>query len=223
MLENIPTYLLITFILSTAYTLVMLLKSSNWNKKVFGFSIAILGIQGYLGYSGFYTDLTTSPSHIALLVPPAFLIILLLFVTTSGRTFIDTLDHKTLTLLHMVRVPVEFCLLWLSMAGAIPELMTFEGRNFDIVAGLTAPIVYYLYFVRKSLSKRILVLWNITMSFLLLNIVVNALLAAPLPIQQFAFGQPNIAILHFPFVWLPSFIVPVVFFSHFVAIRKLLK
>ena len=56
-----------------------------------------------------------------------------------------------------------------------------------------------------------------------INIVVNAILSAPFTFQQFAFDQPNVAVLYFPFVWLPCFIVPVVLFSHLVLIRQLLK
>jgi len=41
--------------------------------------------------------------------------------------------------------------------------------------------------------------------------------------QLFAFDQPNIAILYFPFVWLPSFIVMTVLFSHLISIRRLVK
>jgi len=47
------------------------------------------------------------------------------------------------------------------------------------------------------------------------------MLSAPSPIQKIAFEQPNIAILYFPFCWLPTFIVPIVLFSHLVAVRKL--
>ena len=58
---------------------------------------------------------------------------------------------------------------------------------------------------------------------LLANIVVNALLSTPTPIQKFAFDQPNIAILNFPFSWLPTFIVPIVLFGHLASIRQLFK
>ncbi|MGB0850915.1 MAG: hypothetical protein ACPGTP_06695 [Bacteroidia bacterium] len=146
-----------------------------------------------------------------------------LFLTEKGRLFIDSLDVQTLTLLHTVRIPVEICLLWLSIQKLIPELMTFEGRNFDIIAGITAPIVYFLYFKSQKLSSNLFTLWNIAMLLLLVNIIVNALLSVPLPFQQFAFDQPNIAILHYPYVWLPSFIVPVVIFSHLVTIRRIQK
>ena len=101
--------------------------------------------------------------------------------------------------------------------------MTFEGRNFDIVSGITAPIIFYFFFVKKSWRVSLLLAWNFICLGLLLNIVVNAALSAPFAFQQFAFDQPNIAVLHFPFVWLPSFIVVIVLLSHLAAIRKLVK
>jgi hypothetical protein len=57
----------------------------------------------------------------------------------------------------------------------------------------------------------------------LFNIVLTAILSAPLPIQQLAFEQPNIAVLYFPFTFLPGFIVPIVLFSHLVVISKITR
>ena len=68
-----------------------------------------------------------------------------------------------------------------------------------------------------------ILLWNFIALVLLINIVVNAVLSAPFPFQQFAFDQPNIAVLYFPFVLLPAFIVPIVLFGHLVSIRQLVR
>jgi hypothetical protein len=68
-----------------------------------------------------------------------------------------------------------------------------------------------------------ILVWNFICLALLANIVINALLSTPFPFQQFAFDQPNIAILYFPFNWLPTFIVPVVLFGHLLSIRRLMK
>jgi hypothetical protein len=68
-----------------------------------------------------------------------------------------------------------------------------------------------------------LLLWNFICLGLLINIVVNAVLSAPSVFQQFAFGQPNTAILYFPFVWLPCCVVPLVLLAHLTSIRKLLS
>lgn len=101
--------------------------------------------------------------------------------------------------------------------------MTFEGRNFDIAAGITAPFVAWFAFKNKDIRRKILLAWNFICLALLINIVVTALLTAPSPIQKIAFDQPNIAVLYFPFSWLPVFIVPVVLFAHLSSIRQLLK
>lgn len=92
--------------------------------------------------------------------------------------------------------------------------MTFEGRNFDILSGLTAPIIFYFGFVTKQLDRKVILIWNFICLALLINIVVVAILSAPFPFQQFAFDQPNIAVLYFPFNWLPSCVVPLVLLSH---------
>jgi hypothetical protein len=145
---------------------------------------------------------------------------MVLFILKKGRKWTKSLDFKTLTLVHVVRIPVELVLYWLFLHKAVPELMTFSGRNFDILAGITAPFVYYFGFLKNMIHRKGILLWNIICLLLLLNIVVNAILSAPTPFQQFAFGQPNIAILHFPYIWLPTVVVPIVLFSHLVAIRK---
>ena len=154
---------------------------------------------------------------------PPLLTIVLLFSTIKGRRFIDSLPLQKLTYLHIVRIPVEIVLYWLYLHKAVPELMTFEGRNFDILAGITAPILAYFGLTKAKWNHRIILVWNFICLGLLINIVVNALLSARTPIQQFAFDQPNIAIEYFPFSWLPTFIVPVVLFGHLVSIRQLWK
>jgi len=163
--------------------------------------------------------LANTPTYLLI----TFILIIILFNTTKGQSFIDSLDLKTLTLLHTVRIPVEFCLLWLFLAGHIPKLMTFEGRNFDIIAGITAPIVFFFYFIKNKISSNALRLWNRIMLLFLINVMVHGVLSAPQPFQQISLDQPTEGILYFPYIWLPSFIVPTVFFSHLVAIRRLKK
>lgn len=179
--------------------------------------------QGILAYSGFYEDTSTTPPKFALTAVPTIFFIIFLFASPSGKRFINGLDESKLTFLHTIRVVVEIVLLWLFLAGAIPEVMTFEGRNFDILAGLTAPAVYYFGYIKKKLSKTVLLIWNFACLVLLLNVVVHAILAVPSNFQQIAFDQPNLAVLHFPYVWLPSVVVPIVLFSHLVCIGKLLR
>lgn len=184
-----------------------------------------IGLQSFFSLNNYYSlDTTIFPPKIVLLgILPFLFTLILLFIFPAGRRFIDSLPLKYFTLIHIVRVPVELVLYFLFVYKTVPELMTFEGRNFDILAGLTAPLIYYFGSVKEQLNRTILITWNLVSLGLLINIVVNALLSAPSPIQQFAFEQPNTAILYFPFSLLPTFIVPVVLFAHLVALRQLFK
>lgn len=221
MLETVPIYVAIIFILTTLLTASLFYKATRKSTTtLIIFAVWIL-IHSILGLNLFYTVGDVMPPRLMLAFIPTFALMFGLFLTQKGKSYIDSLDLKALTLVHIIRIPVEIVLWWLFLSGAIPELMTFEGRNFDILAGLTAPFIYYFGFVKRQISRQWILIWNIACLGLLINIIIHALLSAPFPLQQFAFDQPNIGILYFPFVLLPGFVVPVVLFSHFVAIKKL--
>lgn len=222
-MEQVPVYIHIAFALTALLTLYFLYRAGVRSKTILLLLSAWLVLQAVLGLSGFYTFLNAVPPRLLLSLLPPLLLIAFIFLTTKGRRFMDSLDVKMLTLLHVVRILVELVLLGLFMHGAIPKLMTFEGGNFDILSGLTAPLVFYFGFVKRRLGKSFMLVWNFACLALLMNVVVHALLSVPSPLQQFAFTQPNVAILYFPFIWLPFFVVPVVLFAHLVSIRKLLR
>lgn len=234
MIKNLPTFISLTFGITTALTLLLFIwaikksESETTRSKAIpifiGFIIWLI-IQIVLTRNNIYkTDTNSLPPKIIVFgILPTILTIILLFMTQNGRQFIDSLPLKNLTYLNIVRIPVEIVLFWLFLNKAIPELMTFEGRNFDIFAGITAPFIAYFGLLKRKLSRRTILVWNFICLGLLLNIVVNALFSAPSPIQKFAFNQPNIAILNFPFSLLPTFIVPIVLFVHLTSIRQLLN
>lgn len=222
-MDNIPVIVSVIFILTTLLTGYLFYIAANKSDVVLFIMISWLILQGATGYSGFYINTQSVPPRFLFLVLPPLLLILILMGFRKGKNFIDGLDLKSLTLLQVVRIPVELVLFMLYTYGTIPELMTFEGRNFDILAGITAPIVYYYGFINKRLSNRSILTWNVICLILLLNIIINAVLSAPFPFQKFAFDQPNIAVFYFPYVWLPGFIVSIVFISHIVSIRQLIK
>lgn len=222
-MENLPVYVSVLFTLTTLLTVWLFYKATNNSKETLIILLAWLLIQAFIGLSGFYTITDSMPPRFLLLVAPPLLCIILLFSASKGRQYIDGLNIQTLTILHTIRIPVEIVLFCLSVHKVIPELMTFEGRNFDILSGLTAPIVYYFGFIKKQMNNKLIILWNIACLALLANIVINAVLSLPVPFQQFAFDQPNIAVLYFPFNLLPALVVPLVLFSHLVSIRQLLK
>lgn len=220
---QLPYSVSIIFGVSAILSGFFIYKASHFDTKTGIFLLLYVLFQGILGFFHFYEEIEAIPPRFPLLLVPAFVVIGLIFFTQKGKKYIDSLDVSTLTILHIVRIPVEIGLFWLYIHKAIPQLMTFEGRNVDILAGISAPIIYYLFFVKKKINERILLIWNVICLLFLANIVIHAILSTPTFVQQFAFEQPNIAIFYFPFHLLPSFIVPVVLFAHLVAIKKYLE
>jgi hypothetical protein len=214
-------YIDLVFVGSVLLTLSLLYRASRFSKTVILVILAWLVLQAVVGLSGFYTVTTVGPPRFALLLLPPLFFIVMLFVVRGGRRFLDGLDVRLLTLLHVVRIPVELTLYWLYLHKAVPRAMTFEGRNFDVLCGLTAPLVWYFGFVKPRLGRRVLIGWNVVCLLSLANIAVTAVLAASPRFQQFGFEQRNSALSHFPFVWLPCCLVPTVLLAHLAAIRQL--
>ncbi len=232
MIEHLPNYYTIIFGLTALISLVFFYRilddaeGCEFNINAPNVIIAItfwLILQAFLSFYKIYkTDLDVIPPKIALFgTIPAIIVILICFLTKKGRMFIDSLPLVTLTYLHVVRIPVEIMIYLLFIEHAVPSIMTFEGFNFDILAGITAPFIAYFGFTKKKLSQKIILIWNYCSLLLLLTIVSLAILSAPTPLQVFGKEQPNIAILNFPYSWLPTFIAPLIFLSHLICIRRL--
>lgn len=222
MIQDVPYFVTLMFMLTTFLTIWFFYKASNSKLAVF-LVVAWVAVQAIISESNFYLNTASLPPRFLLLVLPPLALILYFFMTTKGKIFVDSLDTSWLTYLHVVRIPVEITLYYLFVHALIPEVMTFEGRNFDILAGITAPLVAYFGYAKNILNKTFLLIWNVACLLLLLNIVGTAVLAAPFPFQQIAFEQPNVAVFYFPFSWLPGCIVPLVLFSHLVCLRQFLN
>lgn len=157
--------------------------------------------------------------------PILFPIVILgtIVLTVYALYIIDTKKINSNYLLsnHILRIPVELVLYQLFLQQKLPKLMTFEGWNFDIFIGITALLILiYQLATKRKFKQKFMLFWNgIGMGFLLI-IISLAILSSPLPIQQFAFDQPNIAVLEFPYCFLPACIVPIVLISHILMLNK---
>ena len=217
-MQQVPGWLDAGFILITALTLYFFQRAQQQARTSLIVLLLWAGLLAVLARAGVFAHTAGLPPRFAVVIGLPLLTILALFLLPPGRRWVGTLDPAMLTLLHVVRIPVELTLFGLFVHGAVPELMTFEGRNLDILSGISAPLVYVLAYRKRLIPRWAVVLWNLACLGLLFNIVINAILAAPFELQTQAFEQPNVAILFFPYVWLPGIVVPLVLFSHLVTL-----
>lgn len=222
-MEDLPLYISLTFIALTAGCVAMFYFASRKHTPLLLVVIALAAIQAALASTGFFTDTQSFPPRLLYIIAPGVLLMILAFSTEKGKRIIDRFDLKTYTWLHSVRIIVEIVLLWLFIHELLPQSMTFEGRNFDILSGLTAPLIVWLGFKKNKINKPLVLIWNVICLILVLQVVMTGVFSAPSPFQKLAFDQPNVAVLYFPFIWLPGIVVPIVIFGHLVAIRRLMK
>lgn len=228
-MESVPSYVSTVFILTTFVAVAFLLQAvkrvglGKLPSQILIFLLPLwIFFQAVISIGGFYQNSTAMPPRIVLFgVLPTLLTIATFFIFFR-KTFIDKMPLRLLTMLHIVRIPVELVLLWLFQNHLVPQLMTFEGWNFDILSGILAPIVFLIAFRGDQTKRGPLIAFNIIGLILLANIVTIAVLSIPTPFQQLAFEQPNRAVALFPYSWLPTIVVPIVLFSHIAALWKLL-
>ena len=220
MIPNLPNWINLLFIVTTILTIGFFYYANGKPNKVLLIIIGWSILQSILAFQGLYEDISTiPPKFIFVLLPPILIIIYSL--APKNRTKVIANRNITIsTFLHVIRIPVEIVLLYLFFNKMVPELATFEGRNFDILSGISAPIIGLLYFNNK-IGKKTLLTWNVICLGLVLFILINGVLSAEIFFQQFAFDQPNKAMKYFPFVLLPAVVVPIVVFTHIVDIIKL--
>jgi len=197
MIYNLPHWIPLTFIAALVATIV-LFHFSNGKPKKITLWISIWSIlQCALAYLGFYQITDSIPPRFGLVLVPVTMFIIYGLLPKQQHWFIQHRKSQLSTVLHTVRLPVEIVLFGLFTHKMVPELMTFEGRNYDILMGITAPIIAWL-FRKQKIPKKILLAWN-------------------------GVGLVHRAVNYFPFVLLPATIVPIVIWTHISDIIILLK
>ena len=163
--------------------------------------------------------------------PPPTMLVLFVFVfviaiglalSPAGKRIALGLPIAALVGYQGFRLFVELLLHRAYIEGLMPVQMSYAGRNYDIVTGVTALILGAWLIVGPTPSRRLVFAWN-TLGFLLLaNIVGVALLSAPTPLRIFMNEPANVWITHAPWVWLPAVMVLAALAGHLLVYRRLL-
>jgi len=180
-----------------------------------------LALTGVLAERGFFEDFQSMPPRMLLGVGLPLLTLLALTFSRRVAPLLAALPPAWPVAAQTFRILVEIVLWRLAVAGAIPELLSFHGRNVDILVGLTAPVVAYACFVRRAWPARVAVWWNWAGIVILLNVVVHAQLSTPTPWRIFETDPPATFIADWPYIWLPAFLVPLAWLLHAVSLRQL--
>lgn len=135
---------------------------------------------------------------------------------------VDSLPNHLIILAQVFRLlGVLFILLYLE--GLMPAEFAIPSGVGDVIAGITAPVVAYLYYKRAAVAKAVALWWNYFGILDLTIAMIAGPLTAPTLVQVLALNNPNDLILSYPLVTIPTFAVPFSFILHIISLRLLKK
>ena len=175
---------------------------------------------GALGYAGVIANTALRPPGLLYLLVPIALFVMFMARSRAGQTVALSIPLWLMASAESLRLVVELFLHELWLDGQIPKMMTFQGDNFDILIGMSAPIVAWLLATR-GLSDRLALAWNAIGIAMLANVVLRGALTTPGPLHLLSTEVPNAAIGTFPFTFIPGLMVPLALVLHVLSIRAL--
>ena len=197
--------------------------TENKQKKIFNGTMMALTawavVISVLSLIGILSDFRTFPPKmlIALVIP--LVAIVWAVRTKEVKEILLHTPPQSIIWIQSFRIVVEILIWRLFVDNLAPIQMTFEGRNFDILTGLTAVVVAILV-KNKKISSPLVIAWNFAGLAILVNIVTIAILSMPTPIRVFMNEPANTIVTKFPVVWLPALLVPLAYGLHFLSLRQ---
>jgi hypothetical protein len=170
--------------------------------------------------SGILANFDRTPPPFALLVLAVFILAGALAFSRLGARLSKWLPLWVLVAVQGFRLPLELAMHAMYERGVMPVQMSYSGRNFDIVTGVTAIAVALLVWSERA-GRRVVAVWNVVGLALLANVVTVAILGTP-RFQYFGPEHLNVWVTHPPFVWLPAVMVLAALAGHLVIFRALL-
>jgi hypothetical protein len=187
-----------------------------------GTAVAVIGwlaVTWALASSGWLARFDLRPPPFLLLPAIGFPLAAALTWSRFGTRVVSGLPIAALVGLQSFRFPLELLMHRAHAEGVMPVQMSYSGRNFDILAGLTAiPVAWALH--RGIGGRRLALAWNILGAVLLVNIIAVAAAATPF-IAAFGPDSLNTFVAYPPFVWLPAVLVLTAVAGHMMITRAL--
>lgn len=236
MISMIPVWSPIGFVFLVALLYVLFVSALNFGQQKFQertqtqllfptFArlalLALLFGTGSASLFGIFGPENQDPYRLLYAIAPAILVWGGFVVFRSFHEIMDHVPLQWILLVQMFRIGVEVYLFYLFRWGLMPRAITWEGQNFDVIVGMSAPLLAVMYYFLGYRARWTLFAWNAVGILTVVNAARIGLLATPSPFYHPEFEPMNRAIQFFPYIWLPVFLVPFAITSHVVALKKI--
>lgn len=221
-------------ILMTAILLLMGVKtiSKNFKEKSAGRKKKIVLITSLVGWhlyvfilasTEFMYDLSFPPRFFLLTILPAFIFTGIFIYRNRNESWLQNVPPQWLFFYQTFRIGIEILFVFTVAKGILHPNVTIEGYNFDLIYASTVLVIGLLTFKNFDKFKSIIIWWN----YLGL-----AIIAVILFLFQSTIYIPEIygdiesfptEFLNYPYILVPSFLMPSAVFIHVLSIVQLKK
>lgn len=178
-----------------------------------------------LALSGWTNQFQAQPPRIVFVLVPLLIFCFLFGLTRLSDRFVQV-PVRVLIMIQAFRILVEILIHWAVESEIAPPQLTwpnpisahYSGMNIDILAGLTAPIIAFFY---HRLPRWAVLTWNAICLVMVLWVVAVAIASVPTPFQ--ILKPDNTWVAFFPFILLPTVLVPIAISGHLVIFRAVLS
>lgn len=219
----ISTTLFFVFVWIMAHKAIYSLKTLKKNKLSLIIAAALVGwfsIVFFLGKISFFAYNPLVASNILLSFIILFVILQKVYLSKTIKNIADRIPIHLLIGIQVYRVAgVGFLMLY--SQNLLPAEFAFPAGIGDILVGMTAPIVALIYYLKKSYSQKLAMLWNtIGIADLVIALSIG-IFGYPRPIQVLPTTPSTELLSLFPWVLVPLFAVPLALLLHFLLLRIL--
>src|SRR5262245_6015898 len=181
-----------------------------------------LGAAIVLGAGGFFEATATRvfPTLLIALVAPVAMGLWAFRRSAALKLALESIPAPWLAGIQLYRV-IGAIFLALYFGEFLPGLFALPAGAGDVVMGLAAPVVAWMFVKRTQGSGLTLLGWNLVGLLDLVIAVATGFLTSPGPLQAFSLDAPNAMITAWPLVLVPAFAVPLSILLHVALFRKL--
>lgn len=177
-----------------------------------------------LGQTDILNTMELPPRFVIFLILPAFLFAGIFIYKNRNSAWLQKIPQSWLVYVQGFRIVVETLFVFTVAEGILHRNVTIEGYNYDMILGISAPIVAFFAFGKKVISKKMVIAWNYLGLIVLVSVIFVFLTTTFIP--EFYGSTSNLMPMEFtnyPYTLVPGFLMPVAVFIHVLSIVQLTK
>ncbi len=202
--------------------------SSSYHKKSKTKLILGLVLWQVFIFSIASTDILKSyefpPVFAIVFIIPSFIFSGFFLYRNRNQQWIKSIPEHWIIYFQSFRIFVEILFVLSLAQGIFNYQVTIEGYNFDMIFAFTAPIIAFLVYNKKVLSRKIVLIWNYLGLSVLASVIILFLTSLYKP-EIYGSELPLLPLesMSYPYVLIAGFLMPTAVFLHILSILQVKK